>query len=155
IRSLNPAWAGFVDPDNAAEVVDVRTGATVAKLAPDPEDADDFGEAFEASTAAVLLADAGRFYLVLDQEREAAPPGGRPGLGGGYVRYRSLPVNGPIFAFDRATGKQVWSVGKRPFEHQSLILDHFAELPVLVAAVQGTDRGGTTAYRVAVVEKDR
>ena len=53
------------------------------------------------------------------------------------------------------SGHQAWVQGERPFENQTLILDHFAELPVLVAAVQGTDRSGTAGYRVAVVEKDR
>src|SRR6185312_6823052 len=95
----------------------------------------------------------GRFYLILDRDRGATSPAGRRSIG--HLRYRTLPVNGPIYAFDRATGKQAWAVGDRPFEHQSLILDHFAELPVLVAAAQGVDRNGVQSYRVAVVEKDR
>jgi tetratricopeptide (TPR) repeat protein len=154
IRSLDPAWAGFIDQDGPAEVVDVRTGATVAKLTPDAEEAADFGDAFEACHEAILLADAGRYYLVLDRDR-GTTPAARRATSGGQIRYRTLPVNGPVYAFDRATGKLAWAQGERPFEHQALILDHFAELPVLVAAVQGADRSGTTAYRVAVVEKDR
>jgi hypothetical protein len=156
LRTTDPRWAGFVEKSGTTEVVDVRTGGTVAKLTTDLEDAAEFAEAFDASAEPVLLADAGRFYLVVNHEKDTTGTTSGPTRRvGGYVRYRTLPVNGPVFAFDRSTGNPAWVVGRRPFENQTLILDHFAELPVLVAAAQGTDRSGVPAYRVAVVEKDR
>lgn len=68
---------------------------------------------------------------------------------------RSQLVNGPIYAFERTTGKRLWYV-EDLLENQWIILERFADLPVIIAAAPGTDRNGNqTNYKVVVIEKDQ
>jgi outer membrane protein assembly factor BamB len=66
-----------------------------------------------------------------------------------------VKVNGPLYAFDRATGKRLWAFADI-MENQNLVLDQFAEVPVLMATSllmrDGTNRYNTS---VVVIEKER
>lgn len=62
-------------------------------------------------------------------------------------------VNGPVYAFDRATGKQLWST---PVIGQAVLLDQPSELPVLVFAAHRYRRVGNhgdTRYAVTCLDK--
>jgi hypothetical protein len=67
---------------------------------------------------------------------------------------RSHMVNGPIYAFDRHTGKMLWW-NQDVLEHQWLILERFADLPVIIAAAQIAEKNGAMTYKVVVLEKDQ
>ena len=68
---------------------------------------------------------------------------------------RSLIVNGPIYAFERTTGKRLW-YNEDALENQWLILERFADLPVIIAAAPSTDKNGNqTSYKAVVIEKDQ
>jgi outer membrane protein assembly factor BamB/tetratricopeptide (TPR) repeat protein len=150
VRSANPDWAGFLTPAGELEVVDARTGKAVANLKIDPDKV----EAHLKKCAEVkLFADPDRFFAVLDQAAGAG--------GGGLNRntpqpftLRTVAVDGPLYCFERATGKRVWYVDGL-FDKQRLVLDRFADLPVVIAAAPVLDKNNGTVYRVVVVEKDR
>ena len=65
-----------------------------------------------------------------------------------------------MYAFDRATGKRLWFFGNGPrddgglLDSQTLILEQFADLPVIIAAGP-MSRNGRVTYPVVVIEKER
>ena len=62
-------------------------------------------------------------------------------------------VNGPVYAFDRASGKQLWAT---PVTGQAVLLDQPGELPVLVFAAHRYRRVGNrgdTRYAVTCLDK--
>ncbi len=153
---LNGDWTGFVKSDGTAEIFSVKTGETLTTLKIDPKNVEAH---LQSCTGAQLLADADRYYLILDRD-PAAPStnGSRPLFVGNAPPLRSQKVNGPIYAFDRATGKRLW-VYADVLENQWLVLQQFADLPVLIAAapMSRTNPQGQTVqgYAVVVIEKER
>ena len=99
---------------------------------------------------------------------KTADPNGRNNYGGNTLR--TMTVNGPLYCFEKATGKRAWYTDKL-FDGQQLIVERFAEIPALVAATHTAeddpnDAGGGVAkavnrnngnnaqvYRVIVVDK--
>ena len=70
---------------------------------------------------------------------------------------RSQKVNGPIYAFDRGSGKRLW-VYADVLENQWLVLEQFADLPVLIASAPmypNQNGNGQPVHAVAVIEKER
>ncbi len=62
-------------------------------------------------------------------------------------------VNGPVYAFDRASGKQQWSV---PITGQAVLVDQPGDLPILVFAAHRYRRVGNrgdTRYAVTCLDK--
>ncbi|MBX9580727.1 MAG: PQQ-binding-like beta-propeller repeat protein [Gemmataceae bacterium] len=148
VRSADPGWAGFLTPAGELEVVEVRTGKPVANL---KVDADKVAAHVKDCQEVKLFADPDRFYAVLDKEKAFGGGGGFRGNPQPFT-LRTEAVNGPLYCFERATGKRLWYVDEL-FDKQRLVLDRFADLPVVIAA--GPDKGGGSGYRVVVVEKDR
>ena len=63
---------------------------------------------------------------------------------------RTQAINGPLYAFDRSTGKRLWNYGEGLLENQMLIYEQFADLPVIIVAgpVQNQNQPGQTlTYR--------
>lgn len=148
---LNSGWTGFVTPDGTAEVVAVRTGEVVAALKIDAKNLD---EHLKPAVGAQVFADADRFYLVLDRDPKAASTTGvRPVQVNNYM-LRSQKVNGPLYAFDRATGKRLW-LYEGLFEHQWLVLEQFNDLPVLIASAPLMNPNNSHGHAVVVIEKER
>lgn len=152
VKALNHDWAGFAQPNGEIEVVSVATGEPVAKL---KLDANKLDAHLKGCVQVQVLADQDRFYAVLDRDANAgaAGPAGVRVLPTNNYALRTLRVNGPMYAFDRGSGKRLW-VQDEAFENQMLILEQFADLPVILA-VSNTTRGATNAYQVVVVEKER
>ncbi|MCE9568133.1 MAG: PQQ-binding-like beta-propeller repeat protein [Planctomycetes bacterium] len=153
IKGLTPEWTGFIRPNGVAEVIEVSTGRIVATLKIDEKNLE---TDLKPSHEAQLFADADRFYLILDREP------GQPSTNGTHRvpiynnTLRTHAVNGPIYAFDRATGKRLWNYGSGLFENQMLILEQFAELPVIIAAGPMQRQGQPQqTYQVVMLEKAR
>ena len=93
---------------------------------------------------AQLLADADRFYLILDRDPAAGSTNGtRAFTSYNNFMLRTQKVNGPLYAFDRGTGKRLWCYGDGLLENQWLVLEQFADLPVIIAAAPMMQRRTT------------
>lgn len=148
LRSDDPTLTGVVDPRGAVTVIDLPSGRDVlsGRL--------DAGRLTGVKRFHVLQ-DAALVYVLGSSppDRKTYPGGGpfpdvQPGAG-----VRSLAVNGWVCAFDRATGKEVWEAD---VPDQVLLLEPFADLPVLVFASQFqkvvTARNFQTALNGAAVK---
>jgi hypothetical protein len=67
---------------------------------------------------------------------------------------RSQKVNGPIYAFDRGSHKRLW-VYADVLENQWLVLEQFADLPVLIASAPVMRDNNQYTHAVVVIEKER
>jgi outer membrane protein assembly factor BamB len=149
---LHAEWTGVLKSDGTAEILAVKTGDVVAKLALDPKHVE---EQMKPCGGAQLLADADRFYLILDRDAAAGSTNGtRPVPMYNNNMLRSLKVNGPIYAFDRATGKRLWTYAD-VLENQWLVLEQFADMPVFIAAAPVMRENNQYAHAVVVIEKER
>lgn len=148
VRSADPEWCGCLTPEGVLEVVSAKTGKTAATLRIDPDKV----EAHAGKCEEVkLFADPDRFFAVLD--RTAGVGGLGLNRNAQPFALRTVPVNGPLYCFDRATGKRKWYVDDL-FDGQRLVVERFADLPVVVAASPLLENG-RTVYKVVVVEKER
>jgi outer membrane protein assembly factor BamB len=155
IKSHNPDWAGYVRPNGEAEILDVKTGKPVATLKVDEKNLDaDLKPAGQAQ----LFLDSDRYYLFLDRDASAGSSNGTSRLKLGNNMIRTVAVNGALYAFDRGNGKRLWYYGNGLFENQLLVIDQFAEMPVILAAGPMTQAQGNTrtnVHPVVVIEKAR
>ncbi|MBY0513123.1 MAG: PQQ-like beta-propeller repeat protein, partial [Gemmataceae bacterium] len=150
LNSPNPDWTGAVLPDGTVEVLDADTGkpVTTLKLGRGYPTADPLDGASEG----LLLADRERFYVVID--RDAAGAAARPTTRVYSYSLRTQRVNGPLFCFDRASGRRLWFL-EGVLDNQALVMDQFADLPVLVAAAPVLEPNARfPVYRIVVVQKD-
>jgi hypothetical protein len=149
---LNSEWTGFVKSDGTAEIFSVKTGESIATLKIDPKNVE---EHLKSCNGAQVLADADRFYLILDRDPSAGSTNGtRPVPVYNNNMLRSQKVNGPIYAFDRGSHKRLW-VYADVLENQWLVLEQFADLPVLIAAAPVMRENNQYQHMVVVIEKER
>lgn len=149
IRSLNPDWTGVVKSTGEVEVLAVRTGQSLGAFQIDKNQVESH---VNGCAEAKLLADAERFYLVLDRDGKARGAGRRFPIYNFSLRTHA--VNGPMYCFDRTTGKRLWYLDD-VLDNQSIVLERFADLPVIVAAAPMMDKNNTNIYKVVVIEKER
>ncbi len=153
IKSQNSDWTGFVKANGDAEIIEVRTGQTLATLKIDEKNLE---TDLKPCVQAHLLADADRFYLFLDRDVSAPSTSGTSRIQMQNSVLRTLQVNGPLYAFDRNTAKRLWSYGNGLFENQCLVLEQFAEMPVIMAASMVSNRQtNINSQPIVVIEKAR
>ncbi|MDY3552118.1 PQQ-like beta-propeller repeat protein [Gemmata sp. JC717] len=149
---LNPDWTGALKADGTAEVLSIRTGETITTLKLDPKN---FEAHLVPCVGAQVLADGDRFYLILDRDPNAASTtGNRPVQVQNNAMLRAQKVNGPVYAFDRVSGKRLWHY-EGVLEHQWLVLEQFAELPVLIASAPVMNQNNVYSHAIVVIEKER
>jgi hypothetical protein len=149
---INHDWTGFLKADGSAEIIAVKTGETVATLQIDKKHA---AEQMKSCIGAQLLADADRFYLILDRDPSAGSTNGtRPVPVYNNYMLRSQKVNGPIYAFDRTTHKRLWHYAD-VLENQWLVLEQFGDLPVIIASAPVMRENNQYTHAVVVIEKER
>ena len=91
----------------------------------------------EKATSGVLLRDKTQFYVGFQLPKDQnsnVEDGPNPSAAGEIV---SLPVNGMVYAYDRATGNLRW--GSR-LPYQMIITDRFDEMPIVLCSAS-TQRG--------------
>jgi len=129
-RSEDPHFTAVIDPEGKVHVIDLRarkevmTGQMVVSG----------GENHLRNVQGIhLLSDRKNFYLACQapmQVNNGNPFGGVPvsnvmtNLG-----MRTVPVNGRLYVFERATGEVSWHAEAK---NQMLVLDQFRELPVVL-----------------------
>ena len=150
MKSINPEWTGFVKPNGDVEILSTATGKPIAGFKLDAK----LGEShLKGCSEAQLFADTDRFYVVLDRSPAGVAVANRRNMMYNYT-LRSAMVNGPLYAFERGTGKTLWYVDDL-LENQWLILERFADLPVILCAAPVSEKNGTISYKIVVIEKDQ
>jgi hypothetical protein len=138
--------------DGTAEIFAVKTGEIIATLKIDERNVESH---MKSCIGGQILADADRFYLILDRDPNVASTNGtRPVPVYNNYMLRSQKVNGPIYAFDRGSGKRLW-VYNEVLENQWLVLEQFADLPVIIAAAPVMKENNQYQHMVVVIEKER
>jgi outer membrane protein assembly factor BamB/tetratricopeptide (TPR) repeat protein len=133
-------WAGMAAPDGAVTVVDLEAGRETLRLALDRRH-------LEKVTGGQLFADADQVYVALQGPGDGVTKildGPNPFFRAGLA---SAPVNGMLYAFDRSRGGLRWFSATPA---QSILLERFDELPLLLCAAtctrQGTGPGEAVGY---------
>jgi outer membrane protein assembly factor BamB len=127
LSSPAPELLGVISPEGVVAVVDLATRRDGPRLHIDARHRANV-------TAGCLLADAGQFYVGLQGHGE----GSLSAMDGPNPYFRGLisaPVNGMLYAFDRATGDLRW-YSQAP--SQAILLERFDELPVILCAAVST-----------------
>ena len=151
LKSLDPETTGVLKPDGKFEVLQTRTGKVIFAGAVDAGRVEDHVKSpsgVMGVTSPILLADTDRYYLFLSR----TPDAGRGPVPYGITMIRSVPVNGPAYAFDKATGKRLWF--HEVFKNQVVLLERFDDLPCIVAAAQVMD-DETKQYQYKVIVLDK
>jgi hypothetical protein len=123
LNSLNPDLAGVVEPDGTVTLLDVRSNRELVR-----------GQVEAAALARLqqiyLFEDDAHFYLAFQQRNDPMRnpnvilPIFSPSAG-----VRSIRVDGPLYAFERATGKLHWAADAA---RQMLVLEPGNDLPVML-----------------------
>jgi tetratricopeptide (TPR) repeat protein len=124
-RDTDPNLIGAVEPDGLFTLLDSKTGQVrfTSRLQADHAD---------KLASITLLADRERIYLALEKRHQG---GGRLDfMSAAGPALRTAKVNGPVYALFRRTGKLDWVCDFVP--HQMLLLERWADLPVLLFASQ-------------------
>jgi outer membrane protein assembly factor BamB/tetratricopeptide (TPR) repeat protein len=123
LNSLAPDFAGVLEPRGTVTLLDVRGNREVLRAPIE-------GVAVEKVQQVYLFEDDAHFYLAFQlrgdpmKNPEVTLPNFVPGAG-----VRSLRVDGPLYAFERTTGKLHWVADA---SRQMLVLDPARDLPVIV-----------------------
>ncbi len=124
-------WAGVAAPDGTVTVVDLEAGRELLRLALDRRH-------LEKVTAAQVFADAEQIYVALQGPGDGITKildGPNPFFRAGLA---SAPVHGVLYAFDRSSGTLHW-YSTTPA--QSILLERFDELPLILCAATGARQG--------------
>jgi outer membrane protein assembly factor BamB len=135
LHSEDPHLGGIVEPDGKVHVFDLLTQKDVLSTDKGHDLINPKTGMEPAHLANVegitLLSDGRQIYLACNGQPDAnvarfggIQPNVVPGLG-----MRSVPVNGGLYAYDRAAGTFQWRM-KVP--NQMIVLDHFRELPMVL-----------------------
>lgn len=154
IKTLSNEYCGYIKENGEAEIIETKTGRVVSTLKIDAKNLD---TDLKPCVSAQLFLDADRFYLILDRD-PGLPSSNGSTRGPVYTNsIRTHPINGPIYAFDRLSGKRLWSYGDGMglLENQMLILEQFSELPVIMIAGPMQNQNRQLTYPVVILEKAR
>jgi outer membrane protein assembly factor BamB len=121
LRSEISGLAGTVEPDGKTTLFDLFTRQAVLQLRLDPDHLKDVDQI-------TLFGDPANLYFALHAPSDNVAVMGEPGPNW-QGPMRSAAVNGPLYAFDRATGKLRWF---HLVDHQFIMLDQQEDLPILV-----------------------
>jgi outer membrane protein assembly factor BamB len=124
LNSHEPSLFGWIEQGGQVQVVDVATGKEVAVGQVDPTQV--------AGTPEVhLLADDTFAYIAFNLPNNNNPMQGGRTIQPYGLMMRNINVHGPLLAFNRVTGKEAWKAEVPP---QLLILDQFADMPIILCA---------------------
>jgi hypothetical protein len=149
LRPLNTDLVGAIEPDGTMTLFNPVLQKIVLK-AKSGEFHDELVGHLNGVKEAFLLADADRYYVVLNK---AAENGIQIQSGFGPT-FRSVRMHGAFYAFEKGTGEVEWFF---ELANQYLMLDQFEELPVVVWASWnqriGPNGAGTNGSHLEVYHK--
>jgi hypothetical protein len=128
-------------PDGAVTVLDLDAGREVMRLTLEKAH-------LEKVTRGELFTDAGQVYVAL----QGPGDGMTKILDGPNPYFRAglawAPVNGMLYAFDRASGELRWY---SPTPAQTILLERFDELPLVLCAATCTRQGSNPGEAIGYV----
>ncbi|MFO0938093.1 MAG: PQQ-binding-like beta-propeller repeat protein [Gemmataceae bacterium] len=133
VNGFDSSNVALLGPSGKLEMIEPSTGKVLFKAS---LDAEKYKAVLAKLSTPTILADADRYYLVLNHSNKQGPTVTSYYYGSSV---RSLAVQGPIICFDRSSGEQLWATDKQ-FENQHLVTDRFADLPVLLATMNAYDQ---------------
>lgn len=119
IQCDDASVTGLIEKDHTVTLLDTRSGEVLFRSLIRAEHA-------EKLQSVGLLSDRDRFYLTLVREKDPSIDW-QPNLSHGL---RSMRVNGPVYALNRATGKLEWVCDFVP--HHNVLLEQSQDLPLLL-----------------------
>ena len=128
LRSENGSFAGYVTATGEIVVLNAASGKEIFKNKID--DAKKV-QHLQKVNDALLFVDPEHFFVVLNRPSEGPNRGGYNQIFSQAIR--SVKVNGPMYAFERASGKRLWYTDEQ-FEGQRISMEQFADLPIIIAA---------------------
>ena len=141
---------GYVSATGEIAVFDAKTGKELVKSAVNAKKAKGHLEKVES---AKLLADRERFFVQINREITKPNPnfGMQPPTSAALAL---LPVNGPMYCFDRATGKHLWHTDEQ-LESQGIVTEQFRDLPIVFACYRDmvNFNWGTMTDRFVAIDK--
>ena len=149
LRSDEANLFGYITSAGEVAVFDIKNGEQIFKSKLDEKR---LAQHMEKVSEAVLLMDRERFYIALNRPLEGGAVNSSPSVNYGM---RTVKVNGSMYCFDKTTGKRLWFTEEQ-LENQSIIMEQFDDLPVLMAAVNyynNNNFGGNQGTRVMAIEK--
>ncbi len=133
-ETVDPDLTGVVSGDGKIEVLAARTGKSLFAAAADAkkvkEHVQDEKGKFDV-VKPLLMADGERYFMFLNRD-QAKNNNGNSAENSGASPNRVRLVNGPAYAFSKATGERLWYTDTQ-LVNQRLYVDRFDELPCLVA----------------------
>lgn len=118
LKSEDSTLAAVVDGSGRLTAFNVISGTEVFTAVIDP---------LTPGSTGYLIQDDSHFYVLTHKPANVDPNLRRDVLPMGQF-LRTLSVNGPVYAFDRETGRKVW---ERVVPDQNLVIDEFKEMPIL------------------------
>jgi outer membrane protein assembly factor BamB len=143
LNSDDPHLTGVAEPKEGGKVtvVDLRSLQEVLVTRVDPKDLDKVDEVH-------LVRDDQQYFVLCHKPAEAVanPWGMQPmGVWASVNGMRWVPVNGKVYAFQRASGKLNW---RADVANQMLVLDQFQDLPVMLFTSQYYKMAGGVNMRM-------
>ena len=130
LKSEAPELGGAVDPEGNVTLYDLRSRRVALSAVVEKKHLEKLQDAW-------VFADRDQFYLALNRATDPnANNGVLPSVMAGI---RCLPVNGEVYAFNRASGKLNWH---NDAPHQMLVLEQFRDLPILLFAAREWNNQG-------------
>ena len=140
IHTEEPNLTGIIEPRNGGKVtvLDLHSGQELLVTRLLPKDAREVDVNEQSGHGVHLLQDRELYYLVFNNLSQPAAPGNFQQMMGMNAPHnlRPLSANGNVYAFERSTGKLRW---RNELVNQSIVLDHFNDLPVLICTPRFQD----------------
>jgi len=160
LRSEDPNLAGAVEPDGTVRIVDLRSTKEVmkgkmrwGKMSP---------KELSSAKGVYLVSDPTAVYIAVNGPNDPnvggpawvgmpVMPTVQPMLSAGYG-LRALPVNGDVYAFNRASGKLLWV---NEYASSTMTLTHFEDMPAIVFTARYQKRmpgGGFNVQQYSAIQ---
>jgi outer membrane protein assembly factor BamB/tetratricopeptide (TPR) repeat protein len=148
LKANDDDFAGAIEPNGTATVFDVRNQKEVLRASLDWKEVLDgrgtsIDKVMEKVSDALLLSDRNQFYIALN--KPADNNNAVNGIWPNTYLMRSAPVNGMVYAFDKGTGAPRWA---EELSNQTIVLEQFRDLPIVLFTAQYNKRAGNTIVRV-------
>jgi outer membrane protein assembly factor BamB len=130
LQCEDPRFTGYVSSKGEIVLLGVKDGKEVFSGKLDEKKS---AKHMDKVDSAILLTDRERFFFVLNRPLDALENTNYYYDQALNRSIRTRRVDGSMYCFDRNTHKRLWFTDEQ-FDNQQIILDHFRDLPIILAA---------------------